>query len=218
MTNHGTDDRYPGYDVLAKRRTPSWNEQTRRVVDRRLAVPREPRFLSPALFVILDAVCQRILPQPRDRPPIPLASYVDSKLYENLQDGFRYAEMPEQGEAWRRGLLALDDAARSHYGEGFPKISGEQQDDILRRMERGELVGGALGDMPAKLFFEHRVIADIVPAYYAHPTSWNEIGFGGPASPRGYVRMGLERRDPWEAVEAKPGEEGQTGRESRRVR
>ena len=36
-------------------------------------------------------------------------------------------------------------------------------------------------------------------AYYAHPSAWNEIGFGGPASPRGYVRMDFNRRDPWEA-------------------
>ncbi len=49
------------------------------------------------------------------------------------------------------------------------------------------------------------MIADITHAYYAHPTAWNEIGFGGPASPRGYVRMQLDRRDPWEAAEAKPG-------------
>ena len=74
-------------------------------------------------------------------------------------------------------------------------------------MQQGELTGEAWGGMPCKLFFEHRVIPDITHAYYAHPTAWNEIGFGGPASPRGYVRMGLDRRDPWEAVEAKPGEE-----------
>jgi hypothetical protein len=37
-------DRYPGYDVLSKRWTQSWNEQTREVIDRRLAAPREPRF------------------------------------------------------------------------------------------------------------------------------------------------------------------------------
>jgi hypothetical protein len=39
-------DRYPGYDVLAKRWTESWNETTRQVIDQRLAVPREPRFFS----------------------------------------------------------------------------------------------------------------------------------------------------------------------------
>ena len=45
------------------------------------------------------------------------------------------------------------------------------------------------------------MLHDIGSAYYAHPTAWSEIGFGGPASPRGYVRMDENRRDPWEAVE-----------------
>jgi hypothetical protein len=40
---------------------------------------------------------------------------------------------------------------------------------------------------------------DLCGAYYSHPFAWNEIGFGGPASPRGYVRMDFNRRDPWEA-------------------
>jgi hypothetical protein len=208
---------YPGYDVLAKRRTPSWNEKTRAVIDHRLAVPREPRFLSPELFVILEAFCARILPQPFDRPPVPLAALVDTKLFTNLQDGFRYSQMPDQGEAWRRGLMALDEAARAHYDRGFTALSGEQQDDVLRRMERGELSGGALGDMPAEMFFEHRAVLDIVSSSYAHPTAWSEMGFGGPASPRGYVRMGLDRRDPWEAAESKPDEEYHALRENQGV-
>ena len=43
------------------------------------------------------------------------------------------------------------------------------------------------------------------------------MGFGGPASPRGYVRMELDRRDPWEAAEAKPGGESRALRENKHV-
>jgi hypothetical protein len=43
------------------------------------------------------------------------------------------------------------------------------------------------------------VLDEIVRAYYAHPAAWSEIGFGGPASPRGYVRLAAGRQDPWEA-------------------
>ena len=81
-------------------------------------------------------------------------------------------------------------------------------------MQAGELTSPAWGGMPCQPFFEHRVIADITHAYYAHPVSWNELGFGGPASPRGYVRMKLDTRDPWEPVEAKPGEEAQARSEN----
>src|SRR6185437_11780422 len=32
-------ERYPGYDVLTKRRSPSWNDKTREVIDARLRSP-----------------------------------------------------------------------------------------------------------------------------------------------------------------------------------
>jgi hypothetical protein len=72
--------------------------------------------------------------------------------------------------------------------------------------------------MPSELFFKERVLHDICGAYYSHPHAWSEIGFGGPANPRGYVRMYFDRRDPWEAAQAAPGKEEQAREENRRVR
>ena len=41
------NDRYPGYDVLAKRNSPSWNDQTRQVVDRAIGRGGRPhRFFT----------------------------------------------------------------------------------------------------------------------------------------------------------------------------
>ena len=211
-------DRYPGYDVLAKRWTESWNEQTRAVIDARLATPLEPIFFSADEWRTLGAVCDRIMPQPNDRPPVPLPAYVDLKMRKGLLDGYRYAVMPMQGEAWRRGLAALEAAAMGVYDTPFYALSPEGQDGLLGRMQKGELTGEAWGDMPCEMFFAHRVIPDITHAYYATPTAWNEIGFGGPASPRGYVRMALNRRDPWEAVEGEPADEAKAARDNRRVR
>jgi hypothetical protein len=211
-------NRYPGYDVLAKRDTTSWNAQTRQVIDSRLTVSLEPRFFSPNEWRTLGAICDRIMPQPPDRPPVPLPIYVDQKMADNVLDGYRYAVLPPQGEAWQRAIAALEAEAGSSYDAAFHALSGERQDELLRRMQRGELTGSAWGNMPCKIFFEHRLIPDITHAYYAHPVSWNEIGFGGPASPRGYVRMRLDRRDPWEAIEAKPGEEERAQRKNEHVR
>jgi hypothetical protein len=210
-------DRYPGYDVLNKRWTQSWNEVTRQVIDRRLAVSRGPRFFSATEWRTLNAVCDRIVPQPKDRPPVSLAAYVDQKMADGMLDGYRYAQLPPQGEAWQRGLAALDQAAEETHGGPFHTLPAEQQDGLLRRMQHGDLSGNAWDGMLCKLFFEHRVIPDITHAYYAHPVAWNEIGFGGPASPRGYVRMGLDRRDPWEAVEATSGESANARRKNLRV-
>jgi hypothetical protein len=197
-------ERFPGYDVLAKRWTESWDQTTRRVIDRRLAIARKPRFFSAAEWQTLSAVCERIMPQPEHRAPVPLPAFVDQKMADGMLDGYRYASLPPQGDAWRRGLAALDEEARAIHGEAFHGLLPAQQDDLLHRMQRGALNGAAWGGMPCKLFFEYRVIPDIVHAYYAHPVAWNEIGFSGPASPRGHVRLGLNRRDPWDPVEAPP--------------
>ncbi|MBV8890080.1 MAG: gluconate 2-dehydrogenase subunit 3 family protein [Alphaproteobacteria bacterium] len=214
-------DRYPGYDVLAKRHTPSWNAQTRRVIDARLALPAEPRFFSEEEWATLGAVCARIVPQPKNRPPIPVAALVDHKLNSGNQDGYRNAKLPPMGEAWRRGLAALDSEARRKFGARFHQLDGAEQDTLLKRAEAGDLDGPAWGDMPPALFFTDRLLRDILHGYYAHPTAWNEIGFGGPAAPRGYVRMGFDRRDPWEAAEVPPDatdrEVEKTRRENRRV-
>ena len=218
MTDHDQGPgRYPGYDVMAKQWSESWNEVTREVIRARLAVPREPRFFTAAEWRTLAAVCDRIMPQPPGRPAIPLPAYVDAKIFEDHQDGYRYAEMPDQGEAWRRGLAALEAESQAADGAAFDTLPPDRQDALLRRMQHGELTADAWGGMPCKPFFEHRVIADITHAYYAHPVAWNEIGFGGPASPRGYVRMGLNRRDPWEAAEAHPGEAARARRINQRV-
>ena len=210
-------ERYPGYDVMSKQHSPSWNPATREVVQRRLDVPREPRFFTAAEWETLGALCDRIMPQPADRAPVPLPAYVDAKITENHQDGYRYATLPHQGEAWRRGLAALDGDAEAQCGGRFHTLAPEAQDALIGRMQHGELVSERWGGMPCKDFFEHRVIADITHAYYALPVAWNELGFGGPASPRGYVRMKLDRRAPWEAAEAHPGHEARALRENRNV-
>lgn len=204
MAETPEDARFPGYDVLAKRNTPSWNQQTRQVVDRRLAIARDPRFFEPAAWRALIALCDRIVPQPDGRPRVPIEALVDDKLAGDKRDGFRNAAMPPQREAWARGLAALDAEAEAGFGAVFADLPSQQQDTLLRAIEAGDAHHPAWGDMSAKTFFQSRVLADIVAAYYAFPAAWNEIGFGGPASPRGYVRMDFDRRDPWEAAEAKP--------------
>jgi hypothetical protein len=198
-------DRYPGCDVLAKRHTASWNEKTRRVIDERVAMPRGPRFFTLEQYQTLEAVCGRIMPQPKERPPVPIASMVDAKLFKKSGDGYRDSRLPPIDEAWRRGLEALDAEARRRHRAGFATLTGEEQDALLAAAQAGELTGDAWGAMACALFFAKRLLHDIVSSHYAHATAWNEIGFGGPASPRGYVRMDFDRRDPWEVAEAAPG-------------
>jgi hypothetical protein len=211
-------ERFPGYDVLAKRDTPSWNDATRQVVDARLAIVDAPRFLDQQQWRTLRAVCDGIVPQAADpRTRVPIAAMVDRKLARDHRDGYRDARLPTLREAWRRGLAALDAAARNRAGTSFDLLTAAARDALLKDMHDGKLEGPEWGGMPCNVFFRERVTHDVLAAYYSHPTAWNEIGFGGPAAPRGYVRMYFNRRDPWEAAEAYPGDGDAAHRANERI-
>ena len=217
MPESARGGRFPGYDVLAKRHTPSWNAQTRRVIDARLAIGSPPKFLTAGEFATLEAIAARIVPQPNTRPPIPVAALVDHKLFCDRTDGYRHAGLPREREAWRLGLRAIDAEAQTAHGLPFRELDAPRQDALLELLQQGNLRAAAWNGMPPKVFFVQRMAHDIVMAYYSHPTSWNEIGWGGPASPRGYVRMDFDRRDPWEATEAAPGHEAEARKANARL-
>jgi hypothetical protein len=211
-------DRYPGYDVLAKWSGPSWNDKTREVISERLAIGPEPKFFTAEEFATVAAIAARIVPQPTSRPPVPVAALVDRKLDAEIMDGYRVPGQPRDREAWRVGLKALDAEAQAAYGNRFSAVAEFEQDALLRSADAGQLKAPEWGTLRSDVFFKKRMAHDIVLAYYAHPTAWSEIGWGGPASPRGYVRLGFDERDPWEAAEAKPGDEQSARRSNRRVR
>ena len=212
-------ERYPGYDVLAKRDSPSWNEQTRRVIDERLALdPDRHTFFTESEWPTVRAVCARLLAQETGKASeVPLAAMLDEKLAKDVRDGFRDSRLPPPREAWRRAVLALDAESIVRHGRRFHELEPSAQEDLLRLCHEGELKDPAWGDMPPEKFFGKRLLHDVVGGYYAHPAAWNEIGYGGPASPRGYVRMDYDRRDPWEASEARPGRESQAREENLRI-
>ncbi|MBI1182238.1 MAG: gluconate 2-dehydrogenase subunit 3 family protein [Alphaproteobacteria bacterium] len=194
-------ERYPGYDVLRKRGTLSWNDRTRSVVDGRLGLPDSPRFLSVAEWRTLAAAAARIVPQPEGRPPVNVAAIVDDRLLRDRSDGFRQAGVPRFRDAWRIGLAAMEAEARERFGTSFAGLDAERQESLLRALERGDAGGPHWQGMDPKQFWSSRLLADVVAAYSSHPSAWSAIGFGGPASPRGYVRLQPGLDDPWEASE-----------------
>ncbi|WP_027802203.1 gluconate 2-dehydrogenase subunit 3 family protein [Paraburkholderia dilworthii] len=210
--------RYPGYDVTMKRDTPSWDDVTRTVIDERLATPQEPHFFDAVEWKALGALCASIVPQDRQRPAVPVAALVDARLARNTGDGYRDARLPPMRDAWRIGLRALDAESRARHELPFASIEDQARHALLTDMQQGKLDSVEWRGMPPAVFFAERVLHDICGMYYAHPHAWSEIGFGGPANPRGYVRMYFNRRDPWEAAEAKPGKEDDAREDNGHVR
>lgn len=193
---------YPGWDVLAKWNSASYNEQTREVLRHRLAPPPR-RALSVGDYATLEALCNRVIPQDGNNPA-EIAPWIDAAIHENRPTGTRYEGMPDNPTAWRHGLAALDAEARARGETGFAAMPAIAQDALLRAIDAEELkVEEAWSGLRPQKFLRHIAFKQIVEIYYAHPRGQSEIGFGGPAAPRGYVRLGPDRIDAWEAPPAR---------------
>lgn len=192
---------YLTYDVLDKWNSPSWNDQTREVVRKRLEDVPQRRFLTKEQWDLLEAIVARLIPQPDREDPVPIVPWIDDMLHQNHSPGYRYADMPPMRDAWRKGLDAIAAEARNRHGKEFHELSPDDQDELLTDVQDNRVESRYWDDLPAGGFFLHHLLKETVGIYYSHPDAWSEIGFGGPASPRGYARLGFDERDPWEAEE-----------------
>ncbi|CCJ08925.1 gluconate 2-dehydrogenase subunit 3 family protein [Methylocystis sp. SC2] len=197
------DTPYRGYDVLAKWNTVSFDDRTREALTRRLQGGLERRFLSKEEFELLAAIVERLAPVFCESARRAIAQWIDDRLFHNVGEGFRYAGEPPMRETWRKGLAAIDGEARRLFAVSFTLLDGSRKDATLRAIQKGVVDDALWRGLRPSLFFSHTLLKTIAGLAYAHPSAWSDIGFGGPASPRGYVRLGFNQRDPWEAKESR---------------
>ncbi len=193
---------YPGYNTLSQQNY--WDEATRTVVLKRVEQVPPIRFFTPDEALLMKAVCDRLLPQDdRDEAhKIPIVHYIDERLYEKIGDGYRFEDMPPDEEAYRLGLQAIEAIAQHLYTTSFMQLDPRSQDTVLKTIHDARPPAGQeIWQKMAVHRFWALIMQDVVKAYYAHPYAWDEIGFGGPAYPRGYMRLEGGKPEPWEVEE-----------------
>ncbi len=200
-------DRYPDSDILAQRG--HWDEATRRVVlDRVYNVPPFRHF-DERQRATLQALCDRVIPQGWKPPEryVPIAPWIDAHLAARTLEGFRFDDMPSNEQAWAWGLTGLDQTAQALFHQPFVELDGPNQDRVLETIRAGNPPGEVWQRMPAKRWWIYVALRQITGIYYAHPYAWDEIGFGGPAYPRGYIALNHGAAETWEAREVTTDEE-----------
>ena len=150
------------------------------------------------------AVVDRILPQEdrTDERRIPILPGIDERLYENRIEGYRFEDMPPDQEAYRIAARAFEEMAQTLHGRAFHELGGREQEEILRSIHQAK--PQAAQELWKQMNIERfwtLLVTDVVAVYYAHPWAWDEIGFGGPAYPRGYMRLEEGEPEPWEVDE-----------------
>ncbi len=179
--------RYPDFDVLAT--TDSWDEATRKVVLARLDPPGSLRFFTAEEEPTLRAFCDIVLAQDNE-PRVPVAEFIDVKLADGQLDGYQYADMPDDRDTWHLVLRGLDEAAHDRYGKAsFVDAEVAAQLALVDEFCRGRLRGGSWSQLNVSRAWSV-CMRMALSAFYSHPWAWNEIGFGGPAYPRGFMRLG----------------------------
>jgi hypothetical protein len=110
--------------------------------------------------------------------------------------------MPPNPTAWRSGLAGVQQSSEALYESCFQQVDAARQNHILELIRAGDPPGDIWQRLPAKRWWVFIALRQITGVYYAHPYAWDEIGFGGPAYPRGYFALNNGYPEPWEPREA----------------
>ena len=193
-----TSERYPGFDPISQAN--NWDPVTTELVLSRLAPPPAFAFFTAAEQPTVTALADWLVGQREDRL-VPVAELIDQRLAAAETDGWRYEDMPEDGQAWRDSLAGLAAGAQGRFGAAFAACAPKEQEALIQDVQ--DLGSGRWHGLVAahvwSLWTRYACTA-----FYAHPAAWAEIGFPGPAYPRGYKNTGLDAREPFEVADTQP--------------
>lgn len=203
--------RFPGFDVLGQAR--HWDDATRAVVTDRIYSLPAVRFFTPDEEATGKSLFDQLVGQRPDpgQPRVDLLRMVDARLAEDETDGWHYDTMPPDAQAWRDSLAALDVDAVAVSGVRFAALSWDGQSELLAAIHSNDQ--DEWHGMPRQRVWSlwTRYAAT---AFYSHPAAWNEIGFSGPAYPRGYKNLGVNKLEPYEVHDTQRGDDPVAGRDS----
>jgi hypothetical protein len=190
--------RFPGFDVLDE--VHRWDDVTAGVVLARLAPTVDLSFFTLAENGCATALLDLLLGQDGE-PRVPVVAMIDARLAAGETDGWHHDDMPPDGEAWRRSLAALDEDADELGGRPFARLDPGDQAALVQRVQDLGSDGKQWHDLPATAVWSLWTRYGCA-AFYSHPWAWNEIGFPGPAYPRGYKNTGLDAREGFEVADS----------------
>jgi Gluconate 2-dehydrogenase subunit 3 len=190
--------RFPGFDVLRQSR--HWDDATTEVIAARMGPPAAIRFFTEHEADTATALFNLLLDQSGETI-VPVTNMVDNRLLAGETDGWHYEDMAPDGDAWRLSLQWLDDDGHNLELKTFVELSIAQQKHVIQKVQDRDSQPwhGVPGVQVWSLWTRYACTA-----FYSHPFAWQEIGFAGPAYPRGYKNIGVDRRESFEVKDAHP--------------
>jgi hypothetical protein len=192
--------RFPGFDVLSE--VPHWDAATADVVTSRIGAFPDRRFFTDTEQACAAALLDQLTGQCDEPLGVPVLEMVDARLAAGETDGWHYADMPEDGQAWRDTLGYLDKDAHARCGTSFAEAPERDQAAIIQAVQDATEWHGLNAPRVWSLWTRYACTA-----LYSHPYAWSEMGFPGPAYPRGYKNAGVGKLEPFEVQDRRPAED-----------
>ncbi|MEH7238717.1 gluconate 2-dehydrogenase subunit 3 family protein [Bacillus sp. JJ1562] len=190
---------YPDFNVMDEEK--HWDSHTQEIVGKRIQTQSfyPLQYLTKQEANTLTQLCSILLDDDRDSVIAFVVHHFDSTLQASIGESQRKVGVPKQSVLIRDGLALLDQVCKKQYGSLFDLLTDGTKKDVVSDLLQEKIhLKSNLKTIPVKDFME-KITSETTAAYYSHPTIWSEIGYAGPAYPRGYVRSELGLTDPWEA-------------------
>jgi hypothetical protein len=192
--------RFPGFDVLRQER--HWDPVTADLINARTSAAPAPRFFTDAERGTAEALLNQLTGQCDEPLGVPVMEMVDARLAAGETDGWRYEDLPEDGQAWHDTLGHLDKDAHDRCATSFAAAPREEQTALVQAVQDASEWHGMNAARVWSLWTRYACTA-----LYSHPYAWSEMGFPGPAYPRGYKNAGVGKLEPFEVGDTRPAED-----------
>ncbi|MGG1516986.1 gluconate 2-dehydrogenase subunit 3 family protein [Paenibacillus oryzisoli] len=188
---------YPSFNVMDEE--DEWDDHTQFIVNNRISASPLHQTLSDHEADMLSVICAILMNDNKPAVIRYVLHHIDHTLQSSPGEGQRKVGVPEEKTLIRQGLNSMDQCARDLNATSFLKLSPEDQRKLIEAISMGTATPHtAWENVPQQPFFQ-KLMNMTIESYCSHPEVWSEIGYAGPAYPRGYVRTQIGILDPWEA-------------------
>jgi gluconate 2-dehydrogenase gamma chain len=144
----------------------------------------QPTYFTPAEWAFVNAACARIIPEDEHGPgavKLGVPQFIDRQMSTAWADGgiwymqgpfipakpeFGYQSQLTPKQQYRLGIKAINDLCQKQSKQDFAALPADQQDDVLHKIEKGELKSP---DIPLGTFFSGFLLKNVMEGYFGDP-------------------------------------------------
>jgi gluconate 2-dehydrogenase gamma chain len=167
------------------------------VLEQRADPIQAPQYLSPELYAVLQQVIAVILPQGAIGTNVDIAAVIDQRLAQDKNSGWRFAELPPDGDAYRRGLSIFAAMLAQTPMKQLDRMPPPARDGYVRCIANGDVDGPARFPLSKWLLL---LKTDTVKAWLSHPSAMQKIDYYGFADGATGATNGPTQAEGWSEI------------------